>query len=85
MPQIIQEISSDIGLMLEQKATLLAAFFPIYICLMIPGGWIMETWGPKLCVTVDCALQAIALVLFPVAVSARTRTRAEPAAWAVTG
>lgn len=34
---------------------------------MIPGGWIAKTIGPKLCVTGDCALQAIALLLFPIA------------------
>ena len=63
LPQIIEAISEDIGLPPEQKATLLGAFFPIYIALMVPGGWLAKTWGPKLCVTADCGLQAAALLL----------------------
>ena len=33
LPQIIQEIADNVGLSPEQKATLLAAFFPIRACI----------------------------------------------------
>ena len=67
LPQVMMSVAGELSLTTAQQATLLSAFYPVYVALMIPAGWLVRTWGPKNSVTLDLALHAIALLAFPAA------------------
>ena len=50
-----------------QKSSLLAAFYPGYIIAMLPAGYAVQKWGPKLLLGLDNYLQGAALLCVPMA------------------
>ena len=47
----------DRGSFQAQKSNLLAAFYPGYILAMLPAGWAVQRFGPKLLLGLDNYLQ----------------------------
>lgn len=67
LPQLIQDIVVIQAFSEAQKSTLLAAFYPGYIVAMLPAGWAVQKYGPKLLLGLDNYLQGAALMLVPAA------------------
>jgi MFS family permease len=67
LPQLIQDIVVIQAFSEAQKSSLLAAFYPGYIVAMLPAGWAVQKFGPKLLLGLDNYLQGAALMLVPAA------------------
>ena len=53
LPQVMMSVAGELSLTTAQQATLLSAFYPVYVALMIPAGWLVRTvhwliWCPPL-------------------------------------
>jgi hypothetical protein len=67
LPQLIQDIVVVQAFTEAQKSSLLAAFYPGYIAAMLPAGWAVQRFGPKLLLGLDNYLQGAALMCVPAA------------------
>ena len=60
----------------DQRALLLAAFYPGYVAAHIPGGYAVQRFGGKLLLTLNMAVGAIVCALIPLAASLPHSVRA---------
>jgi MFS family permease len=67
LPQLIQYIVVIQAFTEAQKSKLLGAFYPGYIVAMLPAGWAVQKYGPKLLLSADNYVQGLALLLTPTA------------------
>lgn len=65
LPQLVQDIVVVQAFSDAQKSSLLSAFYPGYILAMLPAGWAVQKFGPKLILGLDNYLQGLALLLLP--------------------
>jgi fucose permease len=67
LPQLIQDIVVIQAFTEAQKSKLLGAFYPGYIVAMLPAGWAVQKYGPKLLLSADNYVQGLALLFTPTA------------------